>query len=61
MPEIRRCNKNNNTDARVVESKSYCYNKDCLAHSSARAINKSTELECKAMLRYLREEEEDAS
>lgn len=61
MPEIRRCNKNNNTDDRVVESKSYYYNKDCIAHSSARAVNKCTKLECKAMLRYLREEEEDAS
>jgi len=51
MKEIRRCNKNNHTDDRVAESRSYCYSKDCIAHSSPGAINKSSELECKATLK----------
>lgn len=51
MTEIRRCNKTNNTDDRVSESRGYCYSKDCIAHSSPGAINKSSELECKAMLK----------
>lgn len=64
MTDIRRCNRDNVSDNRVAGSKSYCYSKGGIAHSSPGAINRSSGLKYKAMLKNestVSEGKEDAS
>lgn len=43
MTGIKRCNKNDNSDYRVAESRSYCYSKDRTANYFPGAVNETSE------------------